>query len=85
VKIKSFWFAASCFLLLVTLNKTPVNTPVAVSSFPEEPYQSPKSWTEQAYPKLVYYDKLDKGGHFAAWEQPSLLVQDLRAAFKSLR
>jgi hypothetical protein len=43
------------------------------------------SWTEKAYPKLIYYNKLDKGGHFAAWEQPQLLVTDLRAAFKSLR
>ncbi len=59
--------------------------PVAVSAFPEELYQAPRSWTEQAYPKLIYYNKLDKGGHFAAWEQPGLLVQDLRAAFKSLR
>ena len=59
--------------------------PVAVSAFPDELYQAPRSWTERAYPKLVYYNKLDKGGHFAAWEQPELLVADLRAGFKSLR
>ena len=59
--------------------------PVAVSAFPDELYQAPRSWTEQAYPKLIYYNKLDKGGHFAAWEQPNLLTQELRAAFKSLR
>jgi len=59
--------------------------PVAVSAFPEELYQAPRSWTEQAYPKLIYYNKLDKGGHFAAWEQPELLTKELRAAFKSLR
>ena len=45
----------------------------------------PRSWTERAYPKLIYYNKLDKGGHFAAWEQPELFSQELRAAFKSMR
>jgi pimeloyl-ACP methyl ester carboxylesterase len=59
--------------------------PVGVSAFPEELYQAPRSWTEKAYPKLIYYNRLDKGGHFAAWEQPELLVTDLRATFKSLR
>jgi pimeloyl-ACP methyl ester carboxylesterase len=59
--------------------------PTAVSAFPDELYQAPRSWTERAYPKLIYYNKLDKGGHFAAWEQPDLLTQELRAAFKSLR
>ena len=62
-----------------------VPIPAAVSAFPEELYQAPRSWAEKAYPKLVFYNKLDKGGHFAAWEQPELLVADLRAAFKSLR
>src|SRR5437588_6950404 len=59
--------------------------PVAVSAFPDELYQAPRSWTEQAYPKLIYYNKLDKGGHFAAWEQPELLTKELRAGFRSLR
>jgi pimeloyl-ACP methyl ester carboxylesterase len=59
--------------------------PVAVSAFPDELYQAPQSWTEKAYPKLIHYNKLDKGGHFAAWEQPELLVGELRAAFKTLR
>src|SRR4029078_1570745 len=62
-----------------------VPIPAAVSAFPEELYQAPKSWTEKAYPKLIFYARHDKGGHFAAWEQPELLVGDLRAAFKSLR
>src|SRR3989442_835250 len=62
-----------------------VPIPAAVSAFPEELYQAPRSWTEKAYPKLIYYNKLAKGGHFAAWEQPELLVTDLRAAFKPLR
>jgi pimeloyl-ACP methyl ester carboxylesterase len=59
--------------------------PVAVSAFPDELYQAPRSWTERAYPKLIYYNKLDKGGHFAAWEQPQLFATEMRAAFKSLR
>jgi pimeloyl-ACP methyl ester carboxylesterase len=62
-----------------------VSIPVAVSVFPDEIYQAPLSWTERAYPKLIYYNKLDKGGHYAAWEQPELFVSELRAAFKSLR
>jgi pimeloyl-ACP methyl ester carboxylesterase len=59
--------------------------PVAVSAFPDELYQAPRSWTERAYPKLIYYNKLDKGGHFAAWEQPEIFSSELRAAFHSLR
>ena len=62
-----------------------VPIPAAVSAFPDELYQAPQSWAEKAYPKLIYYKKHDKGGHFAAWEQPELLTEDLRAAFKSLR
>jgi pimeloyl-ACP methyl ester carboxylesterase len=62
-----------------------VKIPVAVSAFPDELYQAPRSWAEKAFPKLLYYNKLDKGGHFAAWEQPELFTKELRAAFKSLR
>jgi pimeloyl-ACP methyl ester carboxylesterase len=59
--------------------------PVAVSAFPDELYTVPRSWAERAYPKLVSYHKADKGGHFAAWEQPRLLSEGIRAGFKSLR
>jgi pimeloyl-ACP methyl ester carboxylesterase len=59
--------------------------PVAVSAFPDELYQAPRSWAEKAYPRLIHYNKLDKGGHFAAWEQPALFSAEMRAAFKSLR
>ena len=62
-----------------------VPIPAAVTAFPDELYQAPKSWTEQAYPKLIYYNRVDKGGHFAAWEQPGILVTELRAGFKPLR
>jgi len=59
--------------------------PVAVSAFPDEIYQAPQSWVEAAYPKLIHYNKLPKGGHFAAWEQPALFTAELRTAFRSLR
>src|ERR1700722_12930766 len=62
-----------------------VSIPAAVSVFPDELYPAPKSWSEQAYPKLVHYNKLDKGGHFAAWEQPKFFSEEVRAGFKSLR
>jgi pimeloyl-ACP methyl ester carboxylesterase len=62
-----------------------VSIPVAVSVFPDELYPAPRSWTERAYPKLIYYNRHDKGGHFAAFEQPQYLVADVRAAFRSLR
>ena len=59
--------------------------PVAVSAFPDEIYQAPQSWAEKAYPKLIHYNKPEKGGHFAAWEQPVLFTAEMRAAFRSLR
>jgi pimeloyl-ACP methyl ester carboxylesterase len=62
-----------------------VTIPVAVSAFPDEIYAAPRSWVERAYPKLIHYNKLDKGGHFAAWEQPQLFASEIRAAFRSLR
>jgi pimeloyl-ACP methyl ester carboxylesterase len=66
-------------------NAKGVSIPVAVSVFPGEQYQAPRSWAEQAYPNLIYYHQVDKGGHFAAWEQPQLFTEELRAAFRSLR
>ncbi|MGC2384736.1 MAG: hypothetical protein WA631_16680 [Nitrososphaeraceae archaeon] len=62
-----------------------VSIPVAVSVFPDELYQAPRSWAERAYPKLIHYNKLDKGGHFAAWEQPQLFSEEVRAGFRPLR
>jgi pimeloyl-ACP methyl ester carboxylesterase len=66
-------------------NAKGVSIPVAVSVFPGEQYEAPRSWAERAYPNLIYYNKLDKGGHFAAWEQPQLFAEEIRAAFRSLR
>ncbi|MGW5670865.1 epoxide hydrolase family protein [Micromonospora sp. NPDC003776] len=62
-----------------------VSVPAAVSVFPDELYEAPRSWAERAYPQLIHYNKLDRGGHFAAWEQPQLLCDELRTAFRSLR
>ena len=62
-----------------------VTIPVAVSVFPSEQYQAPRSWAERAYPNLIYYHEADKGGHFAAWEQPQLFSEEVRAAFRTLR
>ena len=62
-----------------------VKIPVAVSVFPDELYPAPRSWTEQAYPKLIHYNRLEKGGHFAAFEQPKLFCEEVRAGFRSLR
>jgi pimeloyl-ACP methyl ester carboxylesterase len=59
--------------------------PVAVSAFPDEIYTAPRSWTERAYPRLIYYNRLDKGGHFAAWEQPAIFAEEIRAGFRTLR
>jgi pimeloyl-ACP methyl ester carboxylesterase len=66
-------------------NTKGVLIPVAVTVFPGEQYQAPRSWAEQAYPNLIYYNQVDRGGHFAAWEQPQLFTEELRAAFRSLR
>jgi pimeloyl-ACP methyl ester carboxylesterase len=63
-----------------------ISIPFAISVFPDELYQAPRSWAERAYPgNLIYFNKLDRGGHFAAWEQPGLFAAEMRAAFRSLR
>jgi pimeloyl-ACP methyl ester carboxylesterase len=62
-----------------------VSVPAAVSVFPRELYQAPRSWTEQAYPNLIYFNEVDEGNHFAAWQEPELFSEEIRAAFRSLR
>jgi pimeloyl-ACP methyl ester carboxylesterase len=66
-------------------NAKGVNIPVAVTVFPGEQYQAPRNWAERAYPNLIYFNEVDRGGHFAAWEQPELFSTELRAGFRSLR
>jgi pimeloyl-ACP methyl ester carboxylesterase len=62
-----------------------VSLPVAFTVFPGEIFQAPRGWAEKVYPNLVYFHEADKGGHFAAWEQPELFSEELRAGFRSLR
>lgn len=91
--ITLFWLTNTAISAarLYAENKTPffgskgVKLPVAVSVFPDELYQAPKNWAEQAYPNLIHYNRLPKGGHFAAWEQPELFVNEVRTGFRSLR
>jgi pimeloyl-ACP methyl ester carboxylesterase len=66
-------------------NSKGVSIPVAVSVFPDELYPAPRSWAEKAYPKLIHYNRLPKGGHFAAWEQPELFCDEVRTGLRSLR
>ena len=70
---------------LVFFEPKHIKIPVAVSVFPDEIYAAPRSWTEKAYPKLIHYNRLDKGWHFAAWEQPALFCAEMRTAFRPLR
>lgn len=70
---------------LVFFEPKHIKIPVAVSVFPDEIYAAPRSWAENAYPKLIHYNRLDKGGHFAAWEQPALFSAEMRTAFRPLR
>jgi pimeloyl-ACP methyl ester carboxylesterase len=75
-----YWeYKGGCF------NAKGVPVPVAVSVFPGEQHQAPRSWAAQAYPNLIYFNEVDGGSHFAAWEQPELFSEELRAAFRSLR
>jgi pimeloyl-ACP methyl ester carboxylesterase len=62
-----------------------VSIPVAVSVFPGEQYRAPRSWAEEAYPNLIYFNEVDRGGHFAAWEQPELFASEMRAGLRHLR
>jgi pimeloyl-ACP methyl ester carboxylesterase len=75
-----YWEYKGGFFNVKGVNKTPV----AVTAFPGEQYLAPRSWSEKAYPKLIYYHQAPKGGHFAAWEQPQIFAEELRAAFRSV-
>ena len=67
------------------VNAKGVSIPVAVSVFPDELYPAPRSWAEKAFPKLIHFNKVEKGCHFAAWEQPKIFSEEVRAGFRSLR
>jgi len=80
-----YWEYTTSVLNAAAQMTADISLPVAVSVFPNEIYRAPKSWTERAYRNLIYFNEVDKGGHFAAWEQPELFAAELRAAFKKLR
>ena len=82
---RMYWESARARAAGVAQPPVTVSLPVAFTVFPEEIYQAPRAWAEKVYPNLIYFHEVDKGGHFAAWEQPELFASELRAAFRSLR
>ena len=80
-----YWENHSNLLSAVAQKTAEISIPVAITVFPEEIYRTPETWARRAYRNLAYFHEVDKGGHFAAWEQPELLSAELRAAFKPLR
>jgi pimeloyl-ACP methyl ester carboxylesterase len=82
---RSYWENGQATARAAGKAPPPVSVPVGYTTFPGEIVATPRSWVEQAYPTLSYYNKVDRGGHFAAWEEPELFVNELRAAFRSLR
>ena len=83
---RSYWESGRAQALAAAGGQAPprVSIPVGFTQFPGEIFRAPRSWVEQAYPTVTYFNKADKGGHFAAWEEPELFSQEVRAAFKSL-
>ena len=81
-----YWETAGQSVLLSAAQKTSeISLPVAITVFPEEVYRAPETWARRAYRNLIYFKEVDKGGHFAAWEEPQLFAEEMRAAFRSLR
>lgn len=80
-----YWESAQAAVAAAGKPRPDVSVPVAFSAFPEEVVGAPRAWLARAYPTLSYYNKVETGGHFAAWEQPELFAVELRAAFKPLR
>jgi pimeloyl-ACP methyl ester carboxylesterase len=81
-----YWETAGQSVVLAAAQKTSeISLPVAITVFPGEVYRAPETWARRAYRNLVYFNEVDKGGHFAAWEQPELFSQEIRAAFRPLR
>jgi pimeloyl-ACP methyl ester carboxylesterase len=82
---RSYWESGRAQALAAGQAPPEVSLPVGFTTFPGEIFQAPRSWVEKAYPKLTYFNEVDKGGHFAAWEEPDLFAGEVRAAFRSLR
>ncbi len=84
---RSYWERAHAQVAAAAASQTPppASVPVAFTQFPGELFRAPRSWVEQGYPNVLYFNKAERGGHFAAWEEPDLFTSELRAAFRSLR
>jgi pimeloyl-ACP methyl ester carboxylesterase len=82
---RAYWESGRAQALAAGQAPPEVSLPVGFTTFPDEIFQAPRSWVEQSYPNLTYFNKADKGGHFAAWEEPELFSEEVRAAFRSLR
>jgi pimeloyl-ACP methyl ester carboxylesterase len=82
---RSYWENARAAALAGGQPPPPLTLPVGFTTFPGEIFQAPRSWVENSYPNVIYFNKVDKGGHFAAWEEPELFASEVRAAFRSLR
>jgi pimeloyl-ACP methyl ester carboxylesterase len=82
---RSYWESGRAAALAAGQAPPEVTIPVGFTTFPGEIFRAPRSWVEKGYPKLIYFNEVDKGGHFAAWEEPQLFTEEVRAAFRSLR
>jgi hypothetical protein len=84
---RSYWERANAQAAAAAAGETPppASVPVAFTQFPGEIFRAPRSWVDQSYPDVMYFNKTERGGHFAAWEEPELFSEELRAAFRSLR
>jgi pimeloyl-ACP methyl ester carboxylesterase len=82
---RSYWESGQATARAAGQAPPPVSVPVGFTTFPGEIVATPRSWVEQAYPTLTYYNKVDRGGHFAAWEEPELFATEVRAAFQTVR
>jgi pimeloyl-ACP methyl ester carboxylesterase len=82
---RSYWESGRAQAQAAGQPPPPVSVPVGFTTFPDEIFQAPRSWVEQGYPNLTYFNEAAKGGHFAAWEEPELFSEEVRAAFRSLR
>ena len=82
---RSYWESAQAAARAAGHAPPPVSVPVGFTTFPGEIFQAPRSWVETTYSSLVYFNEADRGGHFAAWEEPRIFSEEMRAAFKSLR
>ena len=82
---RSYWEEGQENARAATQPPKPVTVPVGFTTFPGEIWKTPRSWVERAYPTTIYFNEVDKGGHFAAWEEPELFSAELRAAFRAVR